>query len=60
MVKKIETYPDKIETIKEQKRRCKRAAKELGYGDAVVEAISNAKSRLEIDMIMRDARRNKS
>ena len=47
-----------FESLKECKRRCKTAARELEYGEDVLEAIHNAKSNNEVDRIMRDARRN--
>lgn len=49
-----------FESLKEYKRRCKTAARELGYGEYVLEAIHNAKSNNEVGKIMRDARRNMS
>ena len=49
-----------FESLKECKRRCKTAARELGYGEDVLEAIRNAKSNNEVGRIMRDARRNMS
>ena len=42
---------------KESLLRCKAVAKDLRYGDDVVDAIKQAKSNDEIDRIMVDARR---
>lgn len=47
----------KTESLSQCKRRCKAVAKDLRYGDDVVDAIKQAKSNNEIDRIMVDARR---
>lgn len=47
----------KAESLSQCKRRCKVVARDLRYGDDVVDAIKQAKSNDEIDQIMVDARR---
>lgn len=47
----------KAESLSQCKRWCKAVAKDLRYGDDVVDAIKQAKSNDEIDRIMVDARR---
>lgn len=47
----------KTESLSQCKRRCKAVAKDLRYGDEVLDAIRYAKSNDEIDRIMIDARR---
>ena len=47
----------KKESLSQCKRRCKAVAKDLRYGDDVVDAIKQAKSNDEIDRIRVDARR---
>lgn len=43
-------------SFREYKRKAKRAALDLGYGDEVIKKINNAKSADEISIIMRKAR----
>lgn len=45
------------ETLKTIKKKQIQVAKDLCYGDAVISKIKNAKSEMEIDRIMVDARR---
>lgn len=44
---------------REYKRKAKRAAADLCYGDEVIKKINNAKSADEISRIMANARREK-
>lgn len=47
----------KAESLSQCKRRCKAVARDLRYGDDVLNAIKQAKSNGEINRIMVDARR---
>ena len=47
----------KAESLSQCKRRCKAVARDLRYGDEVLDAIKQAKSNGEINRIMVDARR---
>lgn len=47
----------KAESLSQCKRRCKVVARDLRYGDEVIDAIKHAKSNSEINRIMVDARR---
>lgn len=44
------------EGLSATKKEAKKAAKGLGYGDNVLDAISNAKNEAEVVRIMRNAR----
>ena len=47
----------KKESLSQCKRRCKAIARDLKYGDEILDAIRCAKSNDEINQIMIDARR---
>lgn len=44
------------EGLKEYKRKCVIAARELGYGKKVIDTIKRAKTSIEITNILRNAR----
>lgn len=46
-----------MEGLSSAKKEAKKAAKGLGYGDNVIDAISNAKSESEVTRIMQNARK---
>lgn len=51
------TRDSRMEGLSSAKKEAKKAAKGLGYGDNVIDAISNATSESEVTRIMRNARK---
>lgn len=50
---------EKVESFNQYRRRAIKAARDLRYGDDVVNDIKNADTESEIISILADARRNK-
>lgn len=55
----MEVKTDYLKIGKAERARTLKIARELGYSKEVIEAIKNAKTTIELDNIMYDARRNK-